>query len=148
MVSTVGYSLMPELSIRLGAGGYLPKDTAVFDSLSTIALSAGFLEGSACWVNGRDTWRLQACIGSDVGILRAEGKRIDNPSNQSAAYVTALMEVGYGYRAASGVGVFGTAMAGLSPLRPRFGVSWDDKPTPVYRPELAVFRLGAGVFWE
>ena len=149
LMATAGYFPMPSLELRAGAGGFLPRSAPVTGSNNgSMTVSAGFVDTSVCAVPLRGTWQTSVCAGVQMGLMQAEGNNLTNEHRKTAAYGTAVMDFGYGYRFGSGFGVVGSVTVGLGILRPQFGVTRNGALSKSYQPDSGVMRFGLGVFWD
>lgn len=147
----VTYSLTSKFTLRSGFASYLPMEQSVFNSNAALAIRTSLLDVGLCvhpFDDGR--WQSQVCLAAEAGLMWGDGRGGDmsNLRRQSSAIVTTVAELGYGYRLATGFGAVGTLGCGVAAWRPKFGIVRNGEPEENFRPALASFRVGFGLYLD
>lgn len=146
-MALIGYFLTRQLELRAGVAALVPREKSVGFAPGALSMNALALEAGAC-VHPL-TRRLQpsVCLLSELGVLFAHGENLTNPQNQRALAVSFVSELGYAHYFGQNFGGLLSIQAGVTPVRPRFGVQRNGVSTQLFQPPVGIGRVGLGFFW-
>lgn len=157
MGANVGVLPLPGLSFGLGLAlgrGALRGEIAVFQWLESetpgnnrgarLSMTSAALEG--CWLfEPRPSLYLGPCVGAEVGVMGAQGRRIIAPAEASSVWVAGLMGATMGLETGVRVRPWVNLEVGANFVRPSFLVSTPLGDVVVHSVFPAVGRVTVGL---
>ncbi len=127
---------------------WLPRESPVNVAPSaSLELGLATLGLRGCWLPRAGYWSFAACLGGDLGDLRATGLGVENPREPHALYAAAVGALRVSYARYRIEPEAGFELSGAL-ARPRFGVTADGQGRETFRPEAWGFSVFCGLAFE
>lgn len=146
-MALVGYFPLQRLELRAAVGALIPESKPVGFATGALSMKALALDAGVCMHPLVRKLQPYVCAITQVGFLFADGENLTNPQSQRAMAVSFLAELGYAHYFGERFGGCLSVQAGVTPVRPRFGVLRNGVSTQVFRPNAGTGRIGLALFW-
>ncbi|MGE5783109.1 MAG: hypothetical protein ACM3ZE_00895 [Myxococcales bacterium] len=147
VMALIGYFPMRQIELRAGVTVLTSREKPVGFAPGALSMNALALEAGACVHPLARRLQPSVCLLSELGLLFAHGENLANPQNQRALVVSFVSELGYAHYLGQNFGGLLSIQAGVTPVRPRFGVQRNGVSTQLFQPPVGIGRVGLGFFW-